>query len=266
MGDLPATAVRMTENDRSISDLTGERPIVAKAYEYGRGHRIAAHAHAAAQLVYAVSGAMSVSTDQGIWVVPPLRAVWIPPRRLHTVQMHADVSMRTVYVVEEKAGIFERRCCVVSVSGLLRELIVEATRFPETYTLHGRYRLIVELLLGELKTSPQAGLHLAEPGDRRLRRITESLKANPADNRPLRCWAQHANASERTLARLFLKETGLTFAQWRQQARLLHAIAMLAQGIPVTTIAIDLGYSTPSAFGFMFRRALGSAPSAFFCE
>ncbi len=178
--------------------------------------------------------------------------------------MHSNVSMRTVYLAEERAEDFPSNCFVVSVSGLLRELILEATTFAETYVLSRRHGLVVDLLLSELRISPQIGLSLSDPEDRRLRLITESLKSNPEDNRSLACWAKMANASERTLARLFLRETGLTFAQWRQQARLLSAIAMLAQGIPVTTIAIDLGYSTPSAFGYMFRRALGSAPSEYF--
>lgn len=256
----------MTDEDPSIETLNRQRPLAAKAYEYEAGCRIEAHAHVAGQLVYAVSGAMSISTGQGAWVVPPLRAVWIPPGHIHAIAMHAHVSMRTVYLVDHRSRLFEPRCCVVSVCDLLRELILEATKFPDDYVLTGRYRLIVELLLGELKTSPQVPLHLAEPQDHRLRRITDKLKADPGDSRPLGCWAKTANASERTLARLFLKETGLTFAQWRQQARLVSAIAMLAQGTPVTTIAIDLGYSTPSAFGSMFRRALGRPPSEYFSE
>ena len=256
----------MTEEDQSIATLSARRPLAAKAYEYEAGYLIERHAHASGQLVYAVSGAMRVAAGEGAWVVPPLRAVWIPPDALHTVYMHSNVSMRTVYVAGQRASRFERRCCVVSVSNLLRELILEATTFPDDYTLDGRYCQIVELLLSELTTSPQVHLHLAEPRDRRLRHITDQLKADPGDSRPLRCWAGSAHASERTLARLFIKETGLTFAQWRQQARLLAAIAMLAQGLPVTTIAIDLGYSTPSAFGTMFRRALGRAPSEYFTD
>ena len=174
--------------------------------------------------------------------------------------------MRTVYVIEERANFFDGQCCVVSVSALLRELIVAATGIPDEDRESGRYGAIVQLLLGELTRSSQIGLSLAEPKDQRLRRVTEALRANPGDNRPLKCWAGLANASERTLARSFLKETGLTFGQWRQQARLLKAIAMLAQGVPVTTVAMDLGYSTTSGFGHMFRRALGSPPSEYFCE
>lgn len=252
------------EDDRDFLSLTALRPLSAKAYDYAAGHLIEAHAHAAGQIVYAISGAMSVMADNAAWVVPPLRAVWIAPHVHHAVQMLSDVSMRTVYLREDAASILDAPCCVLSVSGLLRELIVEATCFTEEEPPTGRNKLVIQLLLAELERSPQIGLHLAEPQDKRLRLITEALRSSPGDSRQLSHWAKLANASERTLARLFLKETGLTFAQWRQQARLLAAVAMLAQGLPVTTIAIDLGYSTPSAFGHMFRRALGSPPSEYF--
>lgn len=261
---LTSAPCNTMEDDREVLGLTAQRPLSAKAYDYGAGHVIAEHAHAAGQIVYAVSGAMSVMAGNAAWVVPPLRAVWIAPHVCHAVQMLSDVSMRTVYLREDEACILDVPCCVLSVSDLLRELIVEATCFPDDEPPTGRNRLVVDLLLAELERSPQIGLRLAEPQDKRLRLITEALRANPGDSRPLSSWAAIANASERTLARLFLKETGLTFAQWRQQARLLAAVAMLAKGLPVTTIAIDLGYSTPSAFGHMFRRALGSPPSEYF--
>jgi AraC-like DNA-binding protein len=69
--------------------------------------------------------------------------------------------------------------------------------------------------------------------------------------------------STRTLYRRFLKETGITFARWQQQARLLDAIRRLAEGASVTATALDLGYESTSAFSAMFRRSLGQTPRAF---
>jgi AraC-like DNA-binding protein len=69
--------------------------------------------------------------------------------------------------------------------------------------------------------------------------------------------------SRRAFTRLFRRETGLTFATWRQQACLIAALPRLAAGEPVTAVAIDLGYDNPAAFTSMFKRALGSSPRAY---
>ncbi len=114
--------------------------------------------------------------------------------------------------------------------------------------------------LRALKAEP---LHLPMPSDRRLRKITDGLTGNPADGRTLGDWARSAGASERTLARHFRRETGMTFGSWRQRLRLLTAIASLAEGRPVTAVAYDLGYESPSAFVAMFRRELGTPPGRY---
>ena len=120
------------------------------------------------------------------------------------------------------------------------------------------------LIPGEIRALPALPLHLPWPADARLRRVCEALKADPAENRTLEDWARASGASARTLARLFRKETGMSFGGWRQQARLLEALGRLASGSPVTTVALDLGYQSPSAFTSMFRRALGTSPTRYF--
>lgn len=244
--------------------VSEKRPLLARAFEYAKGEYTGYHAHDAAQLVYAVSGTMTVMAEAGHWVVPPLRAVWIPARMLHEVAMHAHVSMRTAYLHPTCAADLPKSCVVVSVSRLMRELLVEATRFPEANSCENRYRLVTALLLEELRVSDQLPLSLPEPQDPRLRRVTESLRCDPSDGRSLDAWAAMAGASKRTLARLFERETGMSFRQWRQQARLLAALRKLADGEPVSVVAVDLGYATPSAFTHMFRHAFGVVPSEYF--
>jgi AraC-like DNA-binding protein len=101
------------------------------------------------------------------------------------------------------------------------------------------------------------------PQGARLQALCLALLAAPGDQRTLREWAQSVNASERTVARLFQSETGLSFGVWRQQARLLEAMGRLGSGAPVTQVALDLGYDSVSAFSAMFRRAAGASPSAY---
>ena len=122
----------------------------------------------------------------------------------------------------------------------------------------------MEVALDQIRAVRVTPLHLPAAVDRRLSTVTRAIAETPGDSRGLKDWAACAGASSRTLARLFLRETGMTFRQWRQQARLLSALTRLAAGQPVTTVALDLGYDSPSAFIAMFRRALGETPGRFY--
>jgi len=240
------------------------RPVAAMAKDFPDGHRIPVARHARGQLVYGVTGVMTVTTPHGTWVVPPQRAVWVPPRTDHASRMSGKVAMRTLYLRADVARRLPAQCCVVSVSPLLRELILAATRMPVLYDRRGRDARVIALILDELQASADLPLHLPRPRDRRLARVCDALLAAPADTRSLAAWASAAGASARTLARLFQRETGMSFATWRQQARLLESLRRLAAGDSVTAVALDCGYRSPSAFAAMFRRALGVAPTAYF--
>ena len=102
------------------------------------------------------------------------------------------------------------------------------------------------------------------PADPRARTVAEEFLRDPSDRRPARSWARTGGAGERTLERLFVREVGTTFGQWQQQARLLEALRLLAAGDDVTTVALRVGYDTPSAFIAMFRRAMGVTPGRYF--
>ena len=239
--------------------LTAE--IGAYARDYPKGHHIARHRHAWHQLVYARAGVMTVSTAGGAWVVPPQRAVWMPAAADHEIRCATAVSMRTLYLAPTIAAPLPAGCCVVHVSPLLRELILASVEAPGPAPRRTR---LAALILIELAEAAVAPLHLPEPSDPRVRRITEALRADPGDARTLAAWGRQVGASPRTLSRLFLAETGMTFRQWQRQARLLAALVKLAQRDPVTSVALDLGYDSPSAFIHAFRRALGKTPRAYF--
>jgi AraC-like DNA-binding protein len=198
--------------------------------------------------------------------VPPQRAVWVPPRTDHESRMSGKVAMRTLYLRRDAAARLPRRCCVMNVSSLLRELVLAATEMPVVYDERGRDGRVMRLIMDELARASDLPLHLPLPGDRRLARICDAILKAPADTRSLEDWAGEVGASSRTLARHFRQETGMSFAAWRQQARLLESLRRLAAGEAVTKVALDCGYASPSAFGAMFRRALGVTPSAYFAR
>ena len=248
------------------SAIRATAPVVGLAVRYPDGARIPRHRHGVAQLVYATSGVMTVTTRDGAWVVPPLRAVWIPPRVEHAIRMTGAVEMRTVYFRRALSASLPGTCGVVHVTPLLRELVLRAVAFPKRWRPGGLEARLAAVLVDEIRGAPAVPLHLPQPVDPRARFVARALSADPADARPLAAFARPAGASVRTLARLFRRETGLSFAAWRQQLRLLRALERLAAGDPVTGVALDLGYAGPSAFVAMFRRALGISPGRYFRE
>ncbi len=240
-------------------------PVAGYARTYADKHRTPAHDHAHGQLLYAISGLMRVETAQGVWVVPPQRAVWIPAGMKHRVVMVGEVEMRSLYVLESLEGL-PKACQVISVSPLLRETIAAFTAARPDYARQGPESRLASVILDLLRAPVRAALHLPMPGAARLRPIVEAILADPADPRGLRDWAGIAGASARTLARLFEAEAGMGFRAWRQQVRLHAALARLSAGEAVTGVAYAVGYDSPSAFIAMFRKALGASPRAYLRE
>ena len=231
---------------------------------YPSGTALERHSHSWAQLVYASTGVMSVETDQGAWVVPAQRGVWIPAGTGHSIGMTGWVSMRTVYIAPDLTAALPQRCSVLAVSPLLRELILHAVeRGPLRRDCAEDCRL-VDFLLDQLRVLPVVPLELPMPSDPRALRIALRLRDDPGATEPVRALSRAAGASRRTLERLFLRETGMSLGRWRQQARLLHAMRLLARGDAVTSIAFDVGYQSPSAFIAAFSTALGTTPGRYY--
>jgi len=239
------------------------RAVAAMPKDFASGFEIRPHHHARPQLIYATAGTMRVSTDDGVWVVPPQRALWMPAGVEHSIVMLSDTTMRTLYVRDDAAAAMPTVCRVLMVSPLLRELIVRATELPVQYDESGPAGHVVALILTELEGLQSLALQLPMPRDPRLRGLCQALLDAPGDQRPLEAWADTINTSARTLARRFQSETGLSFGAWRQQARVLEAMGRLGSGESVTQVALDLGYESVSAFSAMFHRATGASPSQF---
>ncbi|GAB7548027.1 AraC family transcriptional regulator [Cupriavidus sp. 8B] len=239
-------------------------PVTAMAADYQPGHVTKPHQHPNAQLIHAVHGVMVVATAEGQWIVPPTRGMWMPGGTVHWIRMVGHVRMRTAYIRPDAAANLPTRCTVLGITPLLRELILAAIDIPTPYAAESRDGRLMRLLLDEVMLVPTLPLHLPRPADAGLREICDAIVGAPDTALTLAQWGERLGVDPKTIQRRFARETGMTFGQWRQQARLLSALEGLAAGAKVVDVALDLGYESPSAFSTMFRRQFGVPPSGFF--
>lgn len=231
-----------------------------RAQTLAPGARIDAHRHDEHQIAYAGTGVVAVTTDAGTWFAPGTRAIWVPAGTVHAHRAYGRLDLHLVGLPADDNPLGLDVPTVLAVSPLLRELIRACTATPgDTGAERRRLRAV---LRDQLRASPQQPLRLPAASDPRLASVCSLLDADPADPRSLADLGAATNTSARTLSRLFRAEFGMTFPQWRTQVRLYHALRMLADGAPVTAVAHRCGWSSPSAFIDVFRRAFGSTPGA----
>ena len=253
----------MMSPTRQIEPDPDGYPVRGLATTYRTGHRLDTHTHPWAQLVYAVSGVMQVETPHAAWLVPPTRAIWLPPHMPHSIEMRGVVAMRTLYLTPTDPDGRLAHCRALEVAPLLRELIVHIVGLgmlregdPEHERLGG---LLIDLLARD-RTPP---LELPLPRDARARALAERILANPGEERSLSDLARGSGASLRTLQRLFAAETRLPLDAWRGRARMQQGVVALSAGASVTAAALESGYQSPSAFIAAFRRAFGVTPGRY---
>nr|CAE28698.1 probable transcriptional regulator, AraC family [Rhodopseudomonas palustris CGA009] len=224
------------------------------------------HCHAKGQIMLVQRGALSCRVDGGLWIVPPRSAVWIPGGALHAIRATGRLEGYSAFVA---AGIdvgLPQRCCAVSVTPLLRELLFRAARLPLLYDQDAATSRLIAVLLDEIAAARIEDLHLPMPSDPRLRALADLMMAAPAERGSLEGWAARAGLSERTLGRLISRETGMSFGRWRQQLGVMLAVQWLAGGASIQQVAADLGYESVPSFVTMFRKTLGTSPGRYMAE
>lgn len=226
--------------------------------EYGR------HAHARGQLLCVETGMLEVRTAHGSWLLPPHRAGWLPPGVPHSVRVSGALTGWSLLIAPRASRPLPKTPCVIGISDVLRTLAQRAETWPKGGRLTPEQARIAAVILDEIGRAPHESLHLPMPTDARVLRVARAIARTPGSARTLAAWAQYGAMSASTLRRLMLEQTGLTFSQWRQQAQLAHALALLARGASVASVADELGYASPSNFIAMFRRAFGKPPARYF--
>jgi AraC-like DNA-binding protein len=248
----------------ALAASDASEPIIVSIYETQAEHRqFGMHSHPRGQLAGVRRGLLTMGTEAGAWVVPADHAVWLPPHQPHYGYTHGAIEGWSCYIAETACAKLPDRPCTIKASGLLREAVIRTSTWQGREIDAAQWHLAM-VLLDELGAAPIEPFNLPMPRDPRLALIARALLDSPGDRRGMGAWATWAGVSERTLSRRFVTETGYSYTAWRQRARLMRALQMLAEGAPVTTVALDLGYDSVSAFISVFKRTLGVTPTAYF--
>lgn len=237
------------------------RPLYARAESLGAGSWTTSHQHDWVQFSYAISGVLGVYTSDGSYFAPPQWGVWIPAGVEHDVVTSMQAEMRSLYVRPDACPWSAGQCQVLEVTPLARELIKQfctfAINYPEGDSPEAR---LVAVLLDQLRSLPQVGFSLPLPRHPGLLALCNGLIAAPEQAQTLQQWALQLAVSEKTLMRLFQRETGLSFRNWRQRMRLLSSLALLEAGESVTQAALGCGYDSTSAYIAAFKQLFGATP------
>lgn len=257
----------MAKSRSAISAFDPDRtplPAVAHQLDFSDHQaEVPLHVHRKGQLILALHGAVTCTTGNEIWIVPPNCGVWIPGGVPHSA--HATVNARLNYLfVEPGAANLPEYSCTLSVSPMVRELIDRLARERADYLADSHAARLARVVLDELAQMPREQFNLPISRNPKIRAMAEALTSEPSDRSTLSNWAKRLAMSERSLARLLIRETGLTFGRWRQQLHLIVALRELASGESVQNVATELGYESVNAFITMFKKALGTTPAQYF--
>jgi AraC-like DNA-binding protein len=248
--------------DPAVLDLSPGPTVIAVTRVQPMERVTARHSHGRGQLLGALDGLLSIETDVARYAVPAVSAVWIPPHVVHGLRSHGPFRGWSVYVAEAACIELPGEPTTLRPSGLLREAVKRACRWRGVRRSPADER-IAAVICDEIARAERETVALPMPTDPRLRRIANALLHTPSDARGLVEWGHWAGVAPRTLTRLFPKETGFDFRAWRQRARILRALELLAEGTQVTTAGLEVGYETVSAFIAAFRATLGATPARY---
>jgi len=262
----PQILIALDDNHYRNHNWMEESPaeVLVHSAEIPHGYVVPLHSHRRTQILCVFRGVVLVATALGRWMIPPGHALLIPSGLEHSVEMFSDVSMRSLYVLPRHGKTATRMLSVLEVTDLARSLLLEALILRDQPERRSKAELVMALLLEEIETLPERALGLPFPTHARLAELCRDYVIHPAPDARIDDWAARLAMSRRTFTRLFREQTGISFATWRQQACVFACLPKLADGQPITRLALEAGYESVPAFTTMFKRMLGTSPRSYF--
>ncbi len=248
------TSATTPNNTKPISVFHRKIPALAGVNHYQ---------HPLTQAIFVKSGLLSVVNQHGRYFVPANQVIIIPEQTLHELLAKTAVELTIFYFDQQQASSLPTHTQIVSAGKTLQALLSETTSINNEEAWQGRHGRLLRLLRDYLSEAPPLDIFLPYPQDSRLVSITDKLLKHPSLKSDLISWGKFVNASSRTLTRLFKKETGITYSEWRQRLNIQIAVKHLVSGDSVSNIATLLGYESSSAFIYMFKKQMGISPNQF---
>jgi len=251
--------VKLTSNEKI--ENAGDKFVLTHQIDMPAGYQGQLHHHVWYQLMYASKGVLNVEYQNQIMLVPPQKAIWLPPNCHHRVRVPMGAHFHSVYFRPDVVAELGDESKVLSITALVRELILavgELTHFENT--LDDKGLRLTQVLIDQLSLQEDSALSLLIPSDKRLNKLVSAIIQTPCNALNLEQWSKELGLSSRTISRLFNKDVGMGFKEWRQKVRLLEAINLLEQGLSVTQVALDVGYQSPSAFTYAFKQVFKTNP------
>ncbi|MEG0861853.1 MAG: helix-turn-helix transcriptional regulator [Pseudomonas sp.] len=247
--------------DADFDPDTFKSPVIGIGALLGN-HDSGIHQHQRGQLLFTQQGCTRISLAHQLCLLPPTRAAWIPSGVPHRAVMQQSVDYRSVYVCPILAEQLPAQVRVIEVSGLLRAVLEAMAMAPfDTDWDQGKYAHLLELCLSEINEAREQPTLLPLPRDKRLAPLLKNLEQLPPE---LQVLQQQVGASGKTIGRIFLRETGMGYQQWRQQWRLMRAIELLATGRSIAYCAFELGFASDSVLIAFFKTMTGTTPRGYF--
>jgi AraC-like DNA-binding protein len=253
--------IKTNEPHPEASFINSSLPVISFYLNNTDGYNVIPHSHMRGQITYPDHGLAKVECENHLWLVPPLQAIWIPPMKEHKISFPKSVAVYLLFIDPSVCSRLKSECCILSVNNLLRELIKKASAFTNNYSHDSSAYRLNNVILDEFETLTPNPLSLPFANDERVCRVIKDIMKNPGCRKKIDYYASIACTSIRNVNRLFIRETGMTFCNWRKQHKILWAIEKLYEGIPVTNVAIELGYKSVSAFIEIFKKTTGKTPS-----
>ena len=220
------------------------------------------HSHEWGEFIYSFSGVMEITINDNRYLVLPHYGIWVPPNVTHQCRNNKQARHCSIYIAWDFCVEFCMLPCSVQISPLMRSML-HHLRDVSGFRTSDEQERFLHVFMDQLRNAPCIESYLPASADPQLAGLLQELERNPGDNRSVKDLACSLGMTERTLARRCRKDLGITLLEWRQRLRAIKALVMLEDGLNVEQTALELGYSSSSAFIAMFKRLMGKTPAEF---
>lgn len=238
-------------------------PVYIRSEKLESGSAYPRHRHRWGEFVYSFSGVMEVRLEQRSYLAPPHFGIWLPPDTEHIGSNRFESCFCSLYLARELCQRLPQETCTLAVGPVIKAILADLSARRVDYPRTPEDERLMQVLIDQLGLAPRHDSYLPMSADPVLAQVLTALQQEPGDNRSLAHWAQAVHSTERTLSRRCQSDLGMSFSEWRQRLRLVMALPMLDARLPVQSVALELGYSTSSAFIAMFHRMMGMTPEEF---